>query len=211
LRPTRTPIEQQARTRKPTKTLRPTRTPIEVGERTRKPTKTLRPTRTPISQQARTRKPTKTSRPTRTPVSAEDRTRKPTKTLRPTRTPIPPEAGDEFDPSGITARCTFRYKGGPASKPDLVRVFLTVRNNSGAPITDFVPAALDISGSGSVAMDTSASSRRSMPNGSVYTSQWSFDLDGVVNVSASATANDPDGNTITIGPVDCGSINGDAS
>lgn len=89
-RPTRTPMPDKDDTR-PTRTpieLRATRTPIDAEQRTRKPSSAPTATRTPISLNGRTRKPTEAPTATRTPVVKDPRPGNPTKTARATRTPI---------------------------------------------------------------------------------------------------------------------------
>jgi len=191
--------------------LRATRTPIELDDRTRKPTKTLRATRTPIDLTTSTRKPTKTLRATRTPIDLTTSTRKPTKTLRPTRTPIPAEVGAEFNAGGILASCRPVNKGGPGTKDvDLIRVALAVTNNSGSAIRGVVPGAITITG-GSVRMDSTPAARSSLPNFATAMFEWSFNLNGTVDITVNASATGPNGEEINIGPISCGSISGGAN
>ncbi len=99
-------------------------------------------------------------------------------------------------------------KGGPGSKDvDLIRVRLTVINNSGATITDVTPGELSVSGA-AISIGNSPSSRGSLPNFSGAYFDWDFDLNGNVGASATASATGPNGEEINIGPVDCGTIAG---
>ncbi len=119
---------------------------------------------------------------------------------------FPIETGSDFDVAEATATCRIENKGGPAGKPQLIRVFLTLTNGTGRTIADVVPEELDITGSGTVDIGISAPSLQTMPPDSVIELDWAFDLEGTVDVSASASGIAPNGERFTIGPVDCGSV-----
>jgi len=117
---------------------------------------------------------------------------------------FPIETGSDFEASEATATCRIENKGGPAGRPQLIRVFLTVTNGTGRTIVDVVPEELDISGSGTVDIGISAPSLQTMPPDSVIALDWAFDLEGTVDVSAAASGVAPSGQRFVIGPVDCG-------
>lgn len=144
-----------------------------------------------------TQKPTNTPRPTSTPKVAEVRTPKPTNTERPTRTPLPPEAGPPFTKDHITAQCEVIPKD-----PGLIHVTLILVNDSGAPITDVRPGAVDIQGDWIV--DRSPNGLNELPTG--HTTRFSWTLLGAGDlpvINLSATFSDPTGAHKNTGPVPC--------
>ena len=103
----------------------------------------------------------------------------------------------------VIAYCSLIFKGGPADRPALVHVTLSVQNASGGTITDLRPLEpLDIRGGAFTILDSPINVSE-LRNEYSARFTWQLSSNAKLVVTAAALATGMNGESLFIGPVAC--------